>query len=375
EETTTDPELIDPELIDPELIEPELIDPELTEAFGDRLVGMISDAATVLMASIGHQTGLFATLEGRASSTSAEIARAAGLHERYVREWLNAMTTARIVIHEPGDRTYRLPPEHAAWLTDAAGPDNLARVMQYIPLMAEVEQPIVECFRQGGGLTYAHYPRFHALMAAESGAVFDAALIDSVVPLVEDLDARLREGIDVADVGCGSGHAVNLLAAAYPNSRVTGFDFSEEAVAAGRAEAAALGLHNAHFEVRDAAELGETGAFDLVTAFDSIHDQAHPAAVLEQVAGALRPDGVFLMCDIKASSNVEENLEHPFGPFLYTISAMHCMTVSLGLGGDGLGTAWGEQVAVSMLHEAGFADVEVREVEGDVLNNYYVARR
>lgn len=350
-------------------------DPAVTEAFGDQLVGMIGDAATVLMTSIGHQTGLFATLAGRAPSTSVEIAEEAGLDERYVREWLNAMTVARFVLHEPADRTYRLPAEHAAWLTDAAGPDNLARVMQYIPLMAEVEQPIVECFRNGGGLTYDHYPRFHALMAAESGAVFDAALIDLVVPLVDGLDARLRDGIDVADIGCGSGHAVNLLAAAYPRSRVTGYDFSDQAVAVGRAEAAALGLDNARFEVRDVAALGETEAFDLVTAFDTIHDQAHPATVLDQVAGALRPDGVFLMCDIRASSNVEDNIEHPLGQFLYMVSTMHCMSVSLGLGGDGLGTAWGEQLAVSMLHDAGFADVEVREVEGDVFNNYYVARR
>ena len=120
-------------------------------------------------------------------------------------------------------------------------------------------------------------------------------------------------GIDVADIGCGSGHLVNVLARAYPNSRVTGFDFSEEAIGAARREARALGLTNARFEVLDVATLDVRDGFDLVTAFDAIHDQAHPAKVLDAVARALRPDGTFLMVDIRASSNVEDNLELPVG--------------------------------------------------------------
>ena len=123
------------------------------------------------------------------------------------------------------------------------------------------------------------------------------------------------------------------------------------------------------------ATLDRPDAFDVITAFDTIHDQAHPARVLATIARALRPSGTFLMVDIRAASAVEDNLELPWATFLYTVSAMHCMTVSLGLDGDGLGTVWGEQVATRMLHEAGFTDVAIHTVEGDTFNNYYVARR
>ena len=351
------------------------IDTAAAEEFAGRLIGIFNDACIALMTSIGHQTGLFDTLAQLPPSPSRQVADTAGLSERYVREWLNAMTTARIVVHDPDDGTYSLPREHAASLTEAAGPDNLARIMQFVAMLAEVEQPIVECFRQGGGLPYSAYPRFHKLMADDSGAVVDAALVDTILPLVEGLRVRLGDGIDAADIGCGSGHAINVLAQTYPASRFTGYDFSEEAIAAARHEAETLELTNARFEVLDVATLDAEARYDLVTAFDAIHDQAHPAAVLDGISRALRADGVFLMIDIKASSNVNDNTELPWGTFLYAVSTMHCMTVSLGLDGDGLGTAWGEQLAVSMLQDAGFENVDVREIETDPFNNYYLARK
>jgi ubiquinone/menaquinone biosynthesis C-methylase UbiE len=143
----------------------------------------------------------------------------------------------------------------------------------------------------------------------------------------------------------------------------------------GRAEAQEWGLSNATFEVRDAAALGIREQFDLVTTFDAVHDQAHPAEALRGVYEALRPGGTYYCIDVAASSNLEENLEHPLGPFIYTVSTMHCMTVSLAYGGDGLGTAWGEQLARKMMSDAGFKDIETRTVEGDVFNNYYIARK
>jgi SAM-dependent methyltransferase len=263
----------------------------------------------------------------------------------------------------------------AAWLTRAAGPNNLALSTQYIPLLAQVEERIIECFREGGGVPYAAYPRFQRLMAEDSSAGHDVSLIESILPLVPGLIGRLHTGIDVADVGCGSGHALNLMARAFPNSRFTGYDFSDEGILAGRAEAARLGLANARFEARDIATLNLRAQYDLITAFDAVHDQAQPARVLQSIADALRPDGTFLMVDIAASSNVGENLEHPMGPFLYTVSCMHCMTVSLALGAAGLGTMWGEQTARRMLIEAGFIHVEVKRVEGDIFNYYYVATK
>jgi ubiquinone/menaquinone biosynthesis C-methylase UbiE len=212
-------------------------------------------------------------------------------------------------------------------------------------------------------------------MREESAQVMDVTLVEVTLPLVPGLVERLKSGIDVADVGCGSGHAINLMAKAFPNSRFTGYDFSEEGIATGRSEAAKWGLTNAIFEVQDAAKLNQTASFDLITVFDAIHDQAQPRRVLANISRALKPDGTFLCVDIQASSNLEENMEHPLGPMLYGISTMHCMTVSLALNGEGLGTVWGEQKARELLTEAGFNQIDVEHVEGDIFNSYYICRR
>lgn len=351
------------------------VDPAAAEAFGNRCVGIMNDAAIALLISVGHQVGLFDELAQNPGSTSGQLAEKGGLTERYVREWLAGMVTAGIVRLDPGTRTHTLPPEHAAVLTTAAGHNNMSHLMQYIAMFGEVEQKVVERFRQGGGLSYGDYPNFHRVMAEESAAVNDAALIEVILPLADDLPERLAAGIEVADIGCGSGHAVNLMARAYPASRFTGFDFSDEAIATARREAAAWGLDNARFEVLDVGGWAAEEAFDAVTAFDAIHDQAHPAQVLANIHRALRPGGIFLMVDLTAETAVEDNIDLPWASYLYAISLFHCMTVSLGLDGDGLGTAWGRQLALRMVSEAGFATVEDKDIDTDPFNTYYVARR
>jgi SAM-dependent methyltransferase len=351
------------------------VDQSKAEQFAKRMLEVVNDAFLALLTSVGHRTGLFDALASLPPSSSEQIATAAGLDERYVREWLATMTVGGIIDYDPAAGTYALPAEHAAFLTRAAGPDNLAVLTQYLSCMGEVENGIVECFRRGGGLPYTAYERFHAIMMEDSGQVFDATLLTSTLDLMPGMRERLVEGIDVLDVGCGSGHAVNLLAREFPNSKVHGYDFSEEAISRARREADGWGVPNAAFHLQDAAALTDAAAFDLITAFDTIHDQAHPDRVLAGVARALRDDGTFLMVDIGASSRLEDNLDHPIGPLLYGVSTMHCMTVSLGLGGMGLGTMWGEQRAREMLAEAGFALVDVKRVEGDIANNFYVARK
>lgn len=348
---------------------------ETTEEFTGRMVAALDGASLALLLSIGHQTGLLDTMAGLGAATSAQIAEAAGLNERYVREWLGGMTTGHVVDYDPGAATYLLPAHRASVLTRAAGPHNLAVVAQFMPLLGEVEQKIIHCFRAGGGLPYSEYPRFHALMAEESGAVYDSSLVDVVLPLVDGLVDRMRSGVDVADFGCGSGHAINVMAQAFPASRFTGIDFSEQAIATGAREAAALGLSNATFESQNLTELNRASVYDVITVFDAIHDQAQPARVLENIHRALRPGGVLLMADIKASSRLEDNVDVPMSTYLYTTSLMHCMTVSLALDGAGLGTVWGSQLAVQMLGEAGFGDVRVAEIESDPINNYYIARK
>ena len=348
---------------------------DAARAFGGRLVGVLNGASIALLISIGHQTGLFETLAALPPSTSTEIATTAGLDERYVREWLDGLVVADVLRYQPGSRTYLLPAEHAALLTRAGGPDNLAPSMQFVALMGEVEQQVIACFRHGGGLPYAAYPRVQPILA-EGAAVFaEQVLVDRVLPLVDGLHERLVRGIDVADIGCGSGHAVNALAAAYPASRFTGFELATDALEVARADAARRGLTNARFVHQDVAALPHEDAFDLVTAFDVIHDQARPRAVLAAVHRALRPGGVLLVRDIKASSRVENNCDLPWASFLYAMSTLHCMSVSLGAGGEGLGTAWGEELALELLAEAGFPHTTVTGVEGDPLNNCYLATK
>jgi SAM-dependent methyltransferase len=250
----------------------------------------------------------------------------------------------------------------------------MATLMQYVALLGGVEDGIVDCFRKGGGLPYSAYPRFFAVQSEDSGQLLDATLVQRTLPSFPALKRRLEEGIEVADVGCGQGRALNLMARAFPASRFVGYDISAEAVAVAKAEAEAWGLANARFEVRDVATLDASPRFDLIFAFDAIHDQVHPRRVLRNVAGSLRPGGELLMVDIKARSDLHENHGHPLGVAFYSVSCLHCMTVSLSGGGEGLGTMWGEEKARELLAEAGFARVDVREIEGDIQNLYYLAR-
>ena len=213
-------------------------------------------------------------------------------------------------------------------------------------------------------------------MAEDSAQTIVAPLLDHILPLVPGLADRLRNGIDVLDIGCGRGEALHRLASTFPRSRFVGMDLSREAIAHACQQADNAKLRNLHFEVRDLTAFDSKApesAFDLVTAFDAIHDQARPDKVLAGVRRSLKPEGVFLMQDIRASSTITENRDHPVGALLYTVSCMHCMTTSLAQGGMGLGTMWGEQRALEFLKAAGFARVEVRTLEHDIMNNYYIA--
>jgi len=351
------------------------MDQAKTDAFADRMLNILNDGALALMTSLGHRTGLFDVMSNLPPSTTNRIAGAAGLNERYVREWLGAMVTGGFVEYDPDRATYLLPPEHAVSLTRSATSDNIATFAQYIPLMGTVEDQVVACFKNGGGVPYSAFGRFHEVMAEDSGQTVVAALMDSILPLVPGLIEDLESGIEVLDVGCGAGRALNLMAEAFPKSRFTGYDISEEATATGRAAAEQQGLTNLSFEIRDVTVLDATDKFNLITAFDAIHDQAKPDKVLQEIAKALHADGTFLMQDVAASSQVQNNIDHPVGPLLYTLSCMHCMTVSLAENGAGLGTMWGEELAGDMLRDAGFTKIEVEKLPHDFQNIYYIIKK
>jgi ubiquinone/menaquinone biosynthesis C-methylase UbiE len=354
------------------------LDSAKAEAFAVRLLRALNDGGLCLMVSIGHRVGLFDAMRELPPATSDEIARRAGLNERYVREWLGAMVTGLVVDIDPESNRYSLPPEHAAFLTRGAGADNIAVFTQYISLLGSVEDDIVECFKNGGGVAYATFPRFHAVMAEDSGQSVLSSLETHIVPLVPGLADRLAAGIHMLDVGCGRGRIVNRLAELYPRSRFTGMDLSSDAVLTAWEEAAEKKLRNVEFMVTDLSnfdEKAEDEAFDFVTTFDAIHDQAKPLNVLKGIHRTLRRDGVYLMQDIKGSSQVHKNIDHPLGTFLYTVSCLHCMTVSLAQGGEGLGAMWGEEKTRAYLERAGFRSIEKHELAHDIQNNWYVVRK
>ena len=356
---------------------PEL-DPSKADAFSGRLLSALNDGALCLMIAVGHRVGLFDAMRELPPSTSDEIARHAGLNERYVREWLGAMVTGRVIEIDPEVNRFWLPQEHAAFLTRAAGADNIAVFSQYISLLGSVEDEIVACFKRGGGVPYSKFPRFHAVMAEDSGQSVLSSLETHIVPLVPGLADRLAAGIQMLDVGCGRGRIMNRLAELYPKSRFTGIDLSSEAILTAWEAAAEKKLRNVEFMVTDLRnfdEKAEAEAFDFVTTFDAIHDQAKPLNVLKGIHRTLRNDGVYLMQDIKGSSQVYKNIDHPLGTFLYTVSCLHCMTVSLAQGGEGLGAMWGEEKTREYLTQAGFRSIAKHELAHDIQNNWYIVRK
>jgi SAM-dependent methyltransferase len=346
------------------------IDAQRAEEFGGRMVGVVNGAMFALSVSVGHRLGIYDALSELEPATSDEIAERTGLQERYLREWLAAQLGGGVVEHDPDAGTWWLPREHTVVLTRAAGANNLGILASAVSRFGEVEDDVVRAFRDGGGVPWARLRRVQEWQAELSNAVFTE--LDGILGLVPGLLERLRAGIDVVDVGCGTGHAAVRIADAYPASRVLGVDQGTNQIAAAKTEAERLRLGNAAFEVRDAADLSPTSA-DLALAFDVVHDLAHPYDTLRAIHDALRPGGALLMAEPAFSSRPEENTGHPFAAALYTVSLFHCMTASLSEGGEGLGLAWGEDNIRTALADARFGRVEKASLAGDQLNAYYVA--
>src|SRR5579875_713156 len=337
------------------------MDTDRRRAFSGHLVSTLTGGALTMLVSVGYRLGLFEAA-ARGPATSADLAQRAGLQERYVREWLGAMVPGGFFDYDPASGEYLLPPEHAAMLTGGTAA-NVAPMASMLRAFSGARPELEQCFASGGGVAHASFAPHFAAAGAKPGdtwrRIYDQHLVGGFLGAVPGLTGRLTAGTSLLDLGCGSGHAVNVAAQAFPASRFLGVDIDPGVIGSAEAERGRLGLANAAFAVADAATFTPRAGFGVITAFDAVHDQRDPRAVLRRIRDALAPDGVFVMVDANFSSLLENNVGNPLAALCYAISLMYCTTVSLAEGGAALGAMWGTEQAQAMLAEAGFGRVEI----------------
>jgi SAM-dependent methyltransferase len=348
------------------------VDAAAVEEFAAKLVETITGGLLTSLIDIGRRTQLF-ELATAGPATSAELAERGGLQERYVREWLAAMATGGIFEYDAENRRFWLPVEHAAVLTGDTY-DNLSPVAYLVSVITRQSDAVAKCFTEGGGVPWAAYlPEMHDVMDVLWQPMYRDLLVQQILPLAPGLVKKLESGTRVADIACGSGNGTLVMARRFPSSTFVGYDMDADAIEVARFRAE--GLSNVSFEVADAATLTSAEPFGAAFVFNSVHDQARPLQVLSSIRSILEPGGTFLMNEPRISSNLEDNIGNPVAPMTYAISLLHCMTVSLAVDGAGLGTGWGEQVALGLLAVAGFGPVEVHDAPDDPGNAIFGTHR
>ncbi|HET6710604.1 class I SAM-dependent methyltransferase [Amycolatopsis sp.] len=325
--------------------------------FAAHLTATMTGSALTMLLGVGHRTGLLAAA-ARGPATSAGLAERTRLQERYVREWLGAMVTGGIFTYD--GREYTRPPEHAKFLLGETAA-NLMPALLTLSAFTGILPDLERAFAEGGGVPRSAYGPHLETLGARTGDswkhIYREHLVDGFFGAVPGLKERLAAGARVLDLGCGTGHAIAVAARAFPAAHFTGLDINASVVEQAREH----GLPNTDFIVGDAAELTADPPYDVITAFDAIHDQDRPDVVLRRIHGALAPDGLFFMVDTNFSSHLEQNTGNPLAALTYSISLMYCTTTSLAEGGAALGAVWGTEKASEMLADAGFRHVDVLE--------------
>jgi SAM-dependent methyltransferase len=345
------------------------MDRERVAAFLDRFVGYASGATTMALLAVADRSGLLTWLAANGAATVDEIAEGAGLEGRYVREILSGLAAAGAVEWDPDAGTFTLPPEHALFLADEDSPYCMGGWIDMVPtLMAQIEG-VARATREGGGVPFSELGTDIVRGIDRGNSPSQKTfLVGRWLPAVPGLVDRLKGGIRVADIGCGTGTAAALMATAFPNSQVTGFDVSAPSLQLARERAPAPNLE---FVEAPAESIPLEPSFDLITTFDVIHDLADPMAGLARIREALSENGQYLMMEPNAGSHLEDNL-HDRGALLYGVSTLLCMTQSLAIGGEGLGAAWGREMAEDHARRAGFGSFTPLESITNKFSAFYL---
>jgi len=332
-----------------------VLDPGKVEAFVNQAVGELGATLNAALVVLGDRLGLYRAMAGAGPLTSADLAERTGTHERYVREWLNAQAAGGYVEYDPQTRCYELPPEHAFVLAQEDSPYYLPGAFQLMTATAEDEPAIREAFRSGAGVGW-HEHNHGVFEGCERffRPGYAANLVQAWIPALDGVEARLQAGATVADVGCGHGASTLLMAAAYPASHFTGYDYHDESIRAARERAAEAGLSDrVAFEVAPAAGIPGTG-YDLITTFDCLHDMGDPVGAARHVREALAPDGTWLIVEPFAHDRLEDNL-NPVGRVYFAASTLLCTPASLSQEvGLALGAQAGEARLRDVVTSAGF---------------------
>jgi len=341
------------------------------------LMKVVADAAAAACAttvSIGDRLGIYTALAKAGPVTPAQLAERTGLAARHLREWLAAQVTSGYVEYDPADRTYWLPPAHAAVLADPDAATYFAGFFGLTQGIAATEGAIAEAYRTGGGVGWDAYPpALYTGVAKFRRTTYLHGMVQDWLPSLDGVVEKLRTGARVADIGCGFGYSTILMAQAYPCSAFVGFDYHVESIAAARKLAAEAGVvDRVSFTVSTASDFPGTG-YDLITSYDCVHDMGDPGGVASQVRQALAPDGTWLIVEPNLPGDLTELMAHPFGRLFAGTSATVCLPSALAQRGEyALGNHAGEDALRRIVTGAGFT--RWRRTTETPINAVYEAR-
>jgi 2-polyprenyl-3-methyl-5-hydroxy-6-metoxy-1,4-benzoquinol methylase len=348
------------------------------EALVERLFGGVLGMIDLHMVHLGDRLGLYSALRER-PLTAPELAVAASIDERYAREWLEQQAvTGLLEVDDAGkeaaERRYELPAGHDEVLLERDSLDHLAPFARMMVGIVRQLPAVEEAFRTGDGVPYADYDEDFCVGQGDMNRLMFVNLLGSEwLPALPDVDKRLRAEppAHVADVACGTGWSSIAIARAYPTARVDGIDLDEASIEHARRNAEKAGLGDKiDFQVRDAADPGLAGAYDLVTVFEAVHDMSQPVEVLSAIRGLLAEGGSVLVAD----ERVAESFTAPGDDVervMYGFSVLHCLPVGLAdKPSVGTGTAMRPDTLRRYAEDAGFRDVEVLPIENDFWRFY-----